>query len=199
MPTHLRAGGDLQADLDGLSPEHIIPGAVGGTHTTLSCRRCNNNQGSAVDGHFISMIRGMDWYAGDGSKYKGSLQVGDHQLPMKMAWGNGENPTVIEVPGGEPKLLELAVSALRAMKDGDRLRLNVKFKFNAYRARRGLIRIAYLVLFEGRLQLYPQRGGREITTAYPGRERGSIAVVCAASRRSEGGLGKVSFRVVPGQ
>ena len=34
-----------------LSHEHVVPGSVGGTCNTLTCRPCNNEHGSSLDSH----------------------------------------------------------------------------------------------------------------------------------------------------
>lgn len=135
-------------DEDGLSIEHIIPRALGGAYVTLTCRRCNNQHGSAVDAHFIRMIRAMDWQTGDGSELKGNLRVGNDELPIKISWGGGKNPTVMKIPGGKPEVLEQVQRTIRGMKEEDTFDLDVNFNYVATKAKRGLIRVAYLVLFD---------------------------------------------------
>ena len=40
-----------------VSEEHIIPSSLGGNFTTLTCKKCNNEDGSELDAHVIQRIR----------------------------------------------------------------------------------------------------------------------------------------------
>jgi HNH endonuclease len=133
---------------DGLSLEHIIPGALGGTYVTLSCRRCNRRQGSALDAHLVRMIRTLDWAAGDGSTLKGTVQIGDAELPMEGSWSAGEEPTTIKILGGKPKLLEEFQTMARGMGEGDTVNLTFSLAYVELKARRALVRLGYLALFD---------------------------------------------------
>jgi hypothetical protein len=46
--------------IQGLSVEHIVPSKLGGQSITLTCRRCNNAQGTKLDGHLIGAMKAMD-------------------------------------------------------------------------------------------------------------------------------------------
>jgi hypothetical protein len=85
---------------DGLTLEHIIPGALRGTGVTLTCRRCNNHQGSALDAHFVRMVRAQNWLDGDGSTMRGTVRIENLDLPMKLSWGKGDSPNTIAISGG---------------------------------------------------------------------------------------------------
>lgn len=132
---------------DGLSLEHIIPRALGGTYVTLSCRRCNNRQGSALDAHLVRMIRTLDWEEGDGSSLKGTVRIGDAELPMQISWSTGEVPKTIKILGGKPKLIEEFQTMARGMGEGDIVNLTFRFDYVELKARRALVRLGYLALF----------------------------------------------------
>jgi hypothetical protein len=40
-----------------VAEEHIVPGALAGRLTTLTCRSCNNDDGSELDAHLIQRVR----------------------------------------------------------------------------------------------------------------------------------------------
>lgn len=132
---------------DGLSLEHIIPRALGGTSVTLSCRRCNNRQGSSLDAHLVRMVRSLDWVAGDGSTLKGTVRIDDAELPMEISWSIGEKPKTIKIVGGPPKLLEKFQTMMSGMGHGDLVNLSFSFDYVDLNARRALVRLAYLALF----------------------------------------------------
>jgi hypothetical protein len=137
---------DSQGD-DRLTVEHIVPSALGGGLITLTCKRCNNRQGSEVDAHFVKMVRAGNSLAGDGSTLRGSLQIGGLRLPMKIAWGGGKGKNVIRILGGKQEELSQFIGAIRGLKQGDSLQLRTDLDYNVNRQRRALLRIAYLSLF----------------------------------------------------
>jgi hypothetical protein len=78
--------------IDGLSIEHVVPGALGGRLQTLTCRRCNNRDGSALDAHLVNMVRVQEWSEADGSTLKGRVNVGRVELPMKISMRKDKSP-----------------------------------------------------------------------------------------------------------
>jgi hypothetical protein len=134
---------------DGLSLEHIIPGSLGGTGTSLSCRRCNNKQGSALDANLVRMIRAEDWSIGDGSQLRGKVRIGNTELPMAISWATGEKPRVISILGGKPETLEEFRTMMATMGDGDKVNLSFSFDYAELQARQAFVRMAYLALFSG--------------------------------------------------
>lgn len=135
-------------DDDGLTLEHIIPGAVGGQWKTLTCKRCNNSHGSALDAHLVRMIDARNWADGDGSTLKGAVGIGGIEVPMTLAWGAGETLNTIAIPGAKPKTLADFQALMRSLQDGDEIHMSLSFDFIPSRAQRALVRIGYLTLFE---------------------------------------------------
>src|SRR5437868_1137324 len=39
-----------------VSEEHVVPGALGGRITTLTCKRCNNEMGSKLESHLVQRV-----------------------------------------------------------------------------------------------------------------------------------------------
>lgn len=42
-----------ETEIDNLTIEHIVPGSIGGTQTTLTCELCNNTDGSNLDSELV--------------------------------------------------------------------------------------------------------------------------------------------------
>ncbi|HYA18326.1 MAG TPA: HNH endonuclease [Bryobacteraceae bacterium] len=137
----------LAGDPPALSEEHIVPKALGGTLITLTCRTCNNRQGSDLDGHFVRMIRSRDAVAGFGPELKGHVRVGDVSLPMKISWGDGSGPNTIRVLGGTEAALEGFRDRAKSLSDGDKVDLTFSLDYIGSNAQRAVLRIAYLSLF----------------------------------------------------
>jgi hypothetical protein len=132
-----------------LTEEHVVPGAVGGKRMTLTCRRCNNEQGSSIDSHVVSMIRNWDAIEGAGSHLAGTIRFSDLKFSVKVSWtkqDNGEFVTNLSIPGGKQE----EVGRLRSiMLRGDcrEFKFDLNLKYNLYRMRLGLLRMAYLAMF----------------------------------------------------
>ena len=54
------------ANLVELTREHIVPSKLGGHSKTLTCRKCNNAQGSYLDSHLVNLIKSLDAIEGAG-------------------------------------------------------------------------------------------------------------------------------------
>jgi hypothetical protein len=93
------------------------------------------------------MIRTLDWEEGDGSSLKGTVRIGDAELPMQISWSTGEVPKTIKILGGKPKLIEEFQTMARGMGEGDIVNLTFRFDYVELKARRALVRLGYLALF----------------------------------------------------
>ena len=129
--------------------EHIIPGALGGTQTTLTCKRCNNRHGTDLDAHFVRMIEARKWASGNDSKQlKGKLGIGSVEVPVKILWGAGDSPCTMAIPGASFEKLDRLNAFLHSVEQGDLLKFSVDLNYIPSRTQRALVRIAYLSLFE---------------------------------------------------
>ena len=137
-----------QRDENHLTLEHILPGAIGGQWKTLTCKRCNNTHGSALDGHLVRMIDAHNWADGDGSTLKGRFGIDGIEVPMKLTWGAGDSPNTIAIPGASGTTLADLKARMSTLGDGDQLKIHLNFDYIPSRAQRALVRIAYLTLFQ---------------------------------------------------
>lgn len=133
-------------DDNGLTLEHIVPEALGGRKVTLTCRRCNNTDGSALDAHFVRMIKAHNWQDGDGSLLAGRIKVESDYLPMTLSWNKGDNPRVIRILGGKPDVLKTFVASGRSFAQGGTINFTLNFDYNSFKAQRAVVRMGFLVL-----------------------------------------------------
>lgn len=139
----------LYGDEPLVTEEHIVPGSVGGRFVTLTCRRCNNEQGSSIDSHVVRMVRNLDAIEGDGSNIPGTIRFSGMQFSVKVSWtkqDNGDVVTNFSIPGGKPEDIE----ELRSMMMRSNCRefeFDLNFRYRLDRMRLGLLRISYLAMF----------------------------------------------------
>jgi hypothetical protein len=129
---------------DVVSEEHIIPDSLGGNITTLTCRKCNNDDGSRLDAHLIQRIRVEQ---GDYS-INSRITVGDGEFGADIYFSNKKDTpnTIVGVSKqSNPKSVEIARIALEA--NPEEISLNLKLGYNYRASLVGLIRIAYLMMF----------------------------------------------------
>jgi hypothetical protein len=128
-----------------VAEEHIVPSKLGGRATTLTCRKCNNSQGSSLESNLIRQVR-----IETGKKpYSARIEVGAGEfganvfLPRNSVSGDLE---VEWIPNqSHPARLDAAKAGIRA--GGRDLRMRLNYGYNEARARGSLIRSAYLLMF----------------------------------------------------
>jgi hypothetical protein len=133
---------------DGLTVEHIIPGAIGGTDKTLTCKECNNTHGSSLDAHLVRMLRAQDWIVGNESTMKGKILFDGIELPMELTWGGTDKGKLIKILGGNPGVLESFKEGMSKAQSGGKFNLRFSLDYKEANARRAFVRIGYLALFQ---------------------------------------------------
>jgi HNH endonuclease len=142
---------DLEGSDPPLTVEHIIPEKLGGARTTLTCKRCNNTHGSAIEAHLVRRIRSHNALAGYPNKVpiRGKLDcegrpvgISFHMVPSE----NGDMVRNIQVKGGSPELLKRFGERL-ASGDLREITFTLSFDYIEERSRLAMIRIAYLLMF----------------------------------------------------
>lgn len=129
---------------DLIAEEHIVPQKLGGRLVTLTCRKCNNQQGSELEAHLVQRVR---------------VETGRHAVPSRVRIGRGEFGARVHLPRKEsdlldivripkqshPKRLEAAHEEL--LSGQPKIYLNVNFGYNSMRSLAALVRAAYLLMF----------------------------------------------------
>src|SRR5262245_1531863 len=83
-----------ETSLADLSLEHIVPGAIGGTCKTLTCRRCNNDQGAKLDSHLAGFQKTKDAFKGHGL-LSAKLHVNGNLAATNLECGEGRKNFIV--------------------------------------------------------------------------------------------------------
>ena len=130
-----------------VSVEHIIPSAIGGKLTTLTCRRCNNKDGSMVESHLVKQVQ---------------LETGKRQAIASLDFKETTLRGELRLAGPDDNVLEYRI--VRKMSDTRReeevrqylaegqrhareINLKVDFDYRPALAHVALLRSAYLFVF----------------------------------------------------
>ena len=129
-----------------LTVEHIIPRALGGRSTTLTCRRCNNAQGSRLDRHVVEAARARDASKGHGT-FRTTVSVGGSSFQAELAWTpdrSAANVLTIIPGASDPRQVQAVQDN---MVDGAEVRMSFSYGYVPNRLWLGLLRAAYLGVF----------------------------------------------------
>ncbi|MEQ1829786.1 MAG: HNH endonuclease, partial [Pirellula sp.] len=78
--------------------EHIVPKSIGGKQTTLTCGRCNNDQGSDLDSQLVLFHKFENSICGASKEsIRGTLHTADERLAIDIVDIAG-NPQFVVVP-----------------------------------------------------------------------------------------------------
>jgi hypothetical protein len=131
-----------------LSEEHPVSSKLGGTGPTLTCRVCNNTDGTKLEKHLVSAMKAMDGLAGEAA-LAASWRNDKGNVSADVQWqlGTKEVPITIRIVGKASN--PAAVDAVRSqLFDGARLTLNFNFDFIPERYWKAILRAGYLTAFE---------------------------------------------------
>jgi len=146
-----------------LTEEHIIPSSLGGRVVTLTCKSCNNVQGSKIDAHLVNMVRSHASLRGDGKPLRGTMEFMDHSLPVRVGMASDGGTSVIRVLGGSPESIKQLLVDFGTLGAGASLELNLKMDYAEQPFQRAILRVAYLTLFSDLGYRYAlSRGGNVI-------------------------------------
>lgn len=129
-----------------LSVEHIVPGSVGGKQTTLTCRRCNNDQGRDLDAHLVQYQRIKDAFQGYGA-LRTKLDVNGQEMIANLEWGDGHKHFHIVGKATNPAACDVSQ---KEFADGNVEKMNfaLYFDYSKNNFQTAVLRAAYLVLFK---------------------------------------------------
>ena len=130
-----------------LSVEHVLSSKIHGQTKTLTCRRCNNSQGTRLDRHLVSAMRAMDglegtepiatvWRRPEGPVVANTLLLA----------GTKEAPITTHIVG--PASNSAAINGIRTgLRNGSTINLTLNFDFIPEQYWKAAIRAAYLAVF----------------------------------------------------
>ncbi|QDS90258.1 hypothetical protein EC9_44650 [Rosistilla ulvae] len=135
-----------ETSYDDLSLEHMVPGTVGGTQRTLTCRTCNNDGGSNLDAHLSRYQVIADVFKGHGT-LPAKISVKGKEVAANLEWGeDAKNFTVV----GKASNPVSAAEIQQAFADGKVKQMNVTlpYKYSKNNFQTAVLRAAYLIVFQ---------------------------------------------------
>ena len=130
-----------------VSIEHIVPDALGGRVTTLTCRRCNNTAGTQLDSHLVRRVsvEGRSKPILADVEFRGTKFRGEVHLPESAS----DSFRIYGIPKrSDPREINRFFSLLdEGIWDGQELQLHLEGGYVPVRSAVALLRSAYLLMF----------------------------------------------------
>lgn len=124
--------------------EHIVPSRAGGRLTTLTCRRCNNRDGSMLERPLVDSLR----VGTPVLPVRATLSVGEGQFRGEFYYPSEENPSprLVGVPKwSDPRRARIAAEAIKA--GSSEIHIDLSKGRNPILSQVALLRSAYLLMF----------------------------------------------------
>ena len=148
-PLCFRIFGRDAIDAEFITEEHIISRKLGGRLTTLTCKDCNNDDGSRLDSHLINEFRTRDKIAGLSNKpLKGRIEIPNAKQDVDIYFSNPDSPGLLIV--GDPKRSNpKSVEAIMHIMEEDAKKVSfiLKSDYSPLNSQVAKLRAAYLLMF----------------------------------------------------
>ena len=126
-----------------LSVEHIVPRRLGGSCTTLTCRKpCNNDFGHQAQSHLVTLLKINEAFRGRGN-LRGSFTVANERFPVAVQVRSGG--VEMAALGGQPAAFATVQQSMT--KRPQPWSLNVNLGYKPGRTSVAIMRTAYLTAF----------------------------------------------------
>lgn len=136
-------------DAEFITEEHIISRKLGGRLTTLTCKDCNNKDGSRLDSHLVNEFRTRDKIAGlSNSPIKGRVEIPNAKQDVDIYFSKPDSSGLMIV--GDPKRSNpKSVQSIMRTMEGDAKNLSfiLKTDFSPLNSQVAKLRAAYLLMF----------------------------------------------------
>lgn len=142
--------------------EHPIPRKVGGRMVTITCRSCNNEQGSKLDKHVVEAAKSRDALASYGN-VRSSVTIEGAKLEANLAWkpDPADTNVITVIPkASNPNQVRAAMDHLRS--GAREVKLSISLGHNPNKLSLGVLRAAYLGLFNHYGYAYVQAPSVEV-------------------------------------
>ena len=130
----------------GLSCEDFVPRSVGGRRKTLTCRKCNNKQGSFIDEHLSQFQRSRDAFQGHGT-FRAKLIVSGNEVTANLKWGKRRKDFSVVGKASNPAVSNEIEEYFKTGKV-PQLNFTILFGYAKNNFQTAVLRAAYLVLFK---------------------------------------------------
>jgi hypothetical protein len=125
----------------------VPPRSVGGEHLVLTCRACNNDAGTKIEGHTAEYER---WKQLDRRPKTGRVQIGEHSLVVKV-WSDENGTTQMDYRTKNARETVAAFEDFIVREHGGQLNTTFALEHmrppDEYVADVGWLKAAYLTLF----------------------------------------------------
>jgi len=130
-----------------LSVEHVVPSKVQGQTKTLTCRRCNNSQGTRLDRHLASAMKAMDGLEGtEPIATVWRRPEGRVVANTRLLAGTKDAPITSRIVGLASN--SAAIDGIRTqLRHGSTINLTLDFGFIPEQYWKAAVRAAYLAVF----------------------------------------------------
>ena len=130
---------------DNLTLEHIIPSSVGGKQKILTCGRCNNDQGSALDAHLANYQAVLEAFQGHGS-LPSTLIVRGTKVAANLVWNIGKKDFKIVGEASNPAAVDAIQDDFKAGLVSE-VEFAIPFGYSENNFQTAVLRASYLVAF----------------------------------------------------
>ena len=129
-----------------ISLEHVIPKVLGGKLLTLTCRECNNRDGSRLEADLVRQINVESIFGSPSTEMlRGLVKVGDGEITADVSLSPGSLLVVGHPELSNPRQTEAVEEALKS--GNDEFRFSVNFGYNIDDSRIAVLRMGYLLMF----------------------------------------------------
>lgn len=128
-----------------LSIEHIVPGAVGGSSTVLTCRKCNNEHGSQLDAHLVQYQKIADAFQGHGM-IPSELYINGKRLVANLEWREQRKNFVVVGNATDPRI-HAQIQAEFQSGAVDEINFTLSYGYAKQQLDTAILRAAYLITF----------------------------------------------------
>jgi len=73
-----------------LDEEHIIPEKLGGKIITLTCKKCNNDDGGQIDSYFVQKVKVDEALQGYPGSIGSDVYISGHRVLAQVEFPQGE-------------------------------------------------------------------------------------------------------------
>ncbi len=148
-PLCLRVFDRNEIETGNLTVEHVIPSKIGGRMTTITCKTCNNIDGSKLDSQLPKRFNAEDIMTGKLDRsLQGRISVGSYEQTADVSlFKNGEfSVKIIGLPKqSDPKQID---GIIESIKGGEReIKFDFNFGYRPYLSNVAIIRACYLMMF----------------------------------------------------
>lgn len=146
-PICLRFYSRSEDHTENISIEHIVPSALGGTATTLTCRQCNNTAGSQLESHLIQRVQVEGGMKPIDARVEFCGTAFRAEVHLPNSTGHAIELAGIQKQSDPREIAKFGNLLSEGIWDGQNLKLDLELGYAPLRSLAALVRSAYLLMF----------------------------------------------------